>query len=181
MRGRDRRDVLAAVHGFINKVRPEGWECSDVSAQCRNIREHKHADVPGVGSVACATYGRARTRVSYYVLHLSGAAQRVARIERFVLVSKAGLQPLRLAVGLCYAQRPALRDGRVHVVSTIAADNKAVAFPLEDMTALLVSAQPSKPADSAASKKPYYYAAHLGKMFFAGHYHMSRMVDRQLG
>ena len=131
--------------------------------QCRNMKEHKHADVPGVGSVACTTYGRARTRVSYYVLHSSGGTDRVARIERFVLVSKAGMQPLRLAMGLCYAQRPTLRDGRVHVASTTTADNRAAAFAVEDITALLISAQPSRPANSAASRKRYYYAAQLGK------------------
>ena len=179
VRLRDRHDVLAAVRAFIAKDSPEGWECSDVNAQCRSIREHKHADVPGVGSVACTTYGRARTRVSYYVLHRSGAAERVARIERFVLVSKADLQPLRLAVGLCYAQRPALRDGRVQVISTTAADNKAVALPVEDITALLISAQPSSPASSPSTKKAYYYAAHLGKIFFARHWHLSRMVDQR--
>ena len=148
-----------------------------MTQQCSNIREHKHADVPGVGSVACTTYGRARTRVSYYVLHTSGTTEKVARIERFVLLSKAGMQPLRLAVGLCYAQRPPLRDGRVHVASITSADNRAAAFPVEDITALLISAQPSRPTDSAASKKRYYYAAQLGKLFFARHHHMSRMVD----
>ena len=109
---KDRQGVLAAVQGSINKRRLKSWDASDVSLQCYNIREHKHADVPGVGSVACTTYGRARTRVSYYVLHRSESGESVARIERFVLASKAGVQPLRLAVGLCYAQRPPLRDGR---------------------------------------------------------------------
>jgi len=105
----------------------------------------------------------------------------VARIERFVLVSRAGLQPMRLAIGLRYAQRPLLRDGRVHVASTTAADNKATAFPVEDITALLISAQPSRPADSASGKKRYYYAAQLGKLFFARHCHMSRMAEQRLG
>ena len=181
LRRRDRRSTAAAVRGFISKSRPEGWECGDVDQQCRGMREHKHANVPGVGSVACTTYGRARTRVSYYVLHRSGTTERVARIERFVLLSKPSQQPLRLAVGLCYSQRPPLRDGRVYVASTAAADNRAAAFPVEDITALLISAQPSKPADSATSKKHYYCAAQLGKLFFARHYHMSRMGDRQLG
>ena len=181
MRSKDRRDIVAAVRDFISKSRPEGWGCSDVTQQCRNMREHKHADVPGVGSVTCTTYGRARTRVSYYVLHTSRTTERVARIKCFVLVSKAGLQPLRLAVGLCYAQRPSLGEGRVHVASTTAADNRAAAFPVEDITALLVSAQPSRPANSAASKKRYYYAEQLGKLFFAHHYHISRMVNRQPG
>lgn len=181
VRRKDRRGVLAAVQGFISKWRPKGWDAGDVTSQCSNIREHKHADVPGVGSVACTTYGRARTRVSYYVLHRSENAESVARIERFVMVSKAGLQPLRLAVGLCYAERPPLRDGRVHVVSTTAANNRAAAIAVEDITALLVSAQPSKPAGSAADRKRYHYAAQLGKVFFARHCHMSRMADQQLG
>ena len=181
VRRKDRQGALAVALGLINKWRPEGWDASDVSLLCRNIREHKHADVPGVGSVACTTYGRARTRVSYYVLHRSEIGESVARIERFVLVSKAGVQPLRLGVGLCCAQRPLLRDGRVHVVSTTAASNRAAAIAVEDITALLVSAQPSKPADSTAGKKRYHYAAQLGKVFFARHCHMSRMADRQPG
>lgn len=72
VRGKDRQAVSAAVQSFISKSRPEGWQLSDVTQQCSNMREHKHADVPGVGSVACTAYGRARTRVSYYVLHTSG-------------------------------------------------------------------------------------------------------------
>lgn len=179
LRRRDRQDVMAVVRGFISKSIPAGWELSDVIQQCRNMREHKLADVTGVGSVACTTYGRARTRVSYYVLHRVGAAERVARIDRFVLVSKRGLQPLRLAVGLCYAQRPSLSEGRVHVASTTTADSRVAAFPVEDITALLISAQPSRPVDSVASRKRYHYTAHLGKLFFARHHHMSRMVDRQ--
>ena len=183
LRRADREGVLAKVQSFVGKHNPEGWQCSDVNLQCQNMREHKHADIPGVGSVACTTYGRARTRVSYYVLHSSEGRERVACIERFVLVSKAGQQPLRLAVGSCYAKpmRSTLRGGRVHVASAAAADNRAAAFPVDEITALLISAQPSRPADSAASRKRSYYEAQLGKLFFARHNHMSRMVDRQAG
>ena len=44
---------------------------------------------------------------------------------------------------------------------------------------LLISAQPSRPADSSANRKRYYYAAQLDMLFIARHYHLSRMVDRQ--
>ncbi|CAL5225974.1 g8776 [Coccomyxa viridis] len=125
--------------------------------------------------VAGTTYSRARTRVSYNVLRSSEGREEVARIERFVLVSKAGQQPLRLAVGSCYAPRPSLRDGRVYVASTTAADNRAATFPVAEITALLISAEPSGPADS---KKRYYKAAQLGKLFFARHCHLSRMAGR---
>ena len=114
VRNRERHDVMAAVHSFKDKEKLEGWVRSDVTVRCRTVTEHKHADIPGIGSVACATYGRARTRVSYFVLYWSGATEKVGKIQRFVLVSKAGLQPLRLAVGLAYAQRPPLGGGRVY-------------------------------------------------------------------
>ena len=51
----------------------------------------------------------------------------------------------------------------MHVVSTTAASNGAAAIAVEEITALLVSAQPSKPADSTAGKKRYHYALQLGK------------------
>ena len=180
IRKTDRLAVFAAVRSLLlSQSSPEGWQSSDVSKECKNMREHKTADIPGVGSVASTTYGRARTRVSFYVLHWCGAVERVARIERFVLVSKAGLEPMRLAVGLRYGQRASMLDGRVLVASATAPDDRMAAFPLDDITALLVSAQPCEPADSASSRKRYYYPKQTGKIFFARHHHMSRMVDRQ--
>ena len=38
VRSKHRRDIVAAVRDFISKSRPEGWGCSDVTQQCRNMR-----------------------------------------------------------------------------------------------------------------------------------------------
>ena len=119
-------------------------------------------------------------KVSLYVLHRFEGTERVARIQLSVLVSKSGVQPLRLAVGLllCFAALTGRWQGVCgeHYRSR----QQNVALPIEDITALLVSAQPIRPAYNPSPKKRYYYVGQLGKMFYARHWHMSRTVDQRL-
>ena len=105
----------------------------DASSRCNNIAMFQQADLPGIGTVSASSYGRAITRVSYWVQAdvLSGQRGRqqyvrhIAAVHSMVRVSgtqegpqqgSAPLPALRVARCTVYTPQPALCKGEVLVV-----------------------------------------------------------------
>lgn len=79
--------ALAKAH--LRDFDPEGWTPADCDTARYTI--YKAVDIKGVEIVPSQAYLQARTRVSYYVrVDYEGEGTYVARISKFLKVSKAG-------------------------------------------------------------------------------------------
>ena len=148
---------------------------------------YHQADLPNIGTVNAQTYGRAISRVSYYVEAdvLGGQVGRycslrcIAVVERLLRVypvpaSEFGRCPiLRLAICKVYAPQPAMCSEQLLVVreAQVRAVHKAV--PLDSICSVLVSAKPLSPEAVARAqardgvRHRRFYSDDQGKIFFA--------------
>ena len=97
----------------------------DISSRCSNVALFQQADLPGIGTVSASTYGRAITRVSYfvqadllggqrgrpqYITHVVAVHSllRVTGIQGGLQQGSAPLPALRAARCTVYTPQPAL-------------------------------------------------------------------------
>ena len=132
------------------------------------------ADLPGIGTVNAMSYGRTRSRLSYFVLfrrrtRLGSEQRRVARVQHFLLVQAQDRPLLRLAVCDVYHHQPPPSDGAVYVARAEQFERRAAAVPVDAVDAVLVS------AELRAEDCRKFYQSHAGKIFFARHGNLSRL------
>lgn len=152
------------------------------SSKMPNVLLYKAADLPGVGTVNARSYGRAISRVSFYVListEVGRPGQRsrqhlVAEVHNFCRVSprhdgSAG-PAKRFATCTVYRSQPSLCEGDLLVADTKQIMQKERLVPLEDIHNVLVSAVPSVVAvwhNSRRVRRKHFYPHDQGKIFLA--------------
>ena len=126
---------------MLLKGMPSAWHSTYFTASTKlpNVLMHKQADLTGVGTVNARSYGRAISRVSYYVqieADVGRPGQRgrgnfVAEVQDMCKISPvsedAGGVVLRWAICQVYEQQPSMCDGQLLVVDTCSQGKMAAA------------------------------------------------------
>ena len=104
-----------------------------------------------------------------------GEEHRVAKVLHLLLASSPGLATLRLAVCDVYQWQAALRDGDVSVARQDRVEKESLGVAVDRSGAVLVSAEPNA-LQSRDVHKAHYYQNTVGKLYFARHGNVSRLL-----
>ena len=181
---RDRIALNATLESSLTQRQLSAYK--DPSGKLKNVLMYKQADLPMVGTINARSYGRAISRISYYVevrVTVGRPGQRkddhfVAEVQNMCRVQELeGAGVLRLALCKVFAKQDALCDGDLAVVVEQEVKWEMRAIPLTDIRTVLVSARPRGQGlwSGAIQKRTrHYYPEDVGKIFFAVSANLSR-------